>query len=364
MSTGLSEVFTPNKRKRNISVPDDIILNIENTPVMKKKKTSNSDLSRECHGAAETIIVADVNSPVTGKPDFDNLQLPDIAKMIYSVSCEMKVMSVNMHRMNTDMRSMVDAVYKKIDAVEKNVNQRIKDTEQRLSNNMDRRFNKEITLLKKLVEDKTSDIYAELNENADDAKQSIEDIQTTLAGLQPNNVSDISLNIVIRNVSETRSENVIEKVNNIISEGMKSSVKVTKAERKGSTENNNAGPRVIVATLANKNDKSTVMKKKSLLRNIKKFEKVYIHNDQTKERIQVNNLKKIIDSVKHGNTDNLELRGSRVILKKHDTDSRNDTDSRRNNQRDNRRDQRQQERRNDSRNLQGYRPARGGGSRR
>jgi hypothetical protein len=96
-------------------------------------------------------------------------------------------------------------------------------------------------------------------------------------------------------------------------------VKAVLAERKGVSDGGrSSGPRVIVTRMSCSEDKSSVMKVKSSLRNHSQYSKVYIHDDQSKEeRTHANNLKKIIDSMKSGKFQNLDIRGSRVTVKSH-----------------------------------------------
>jgi hypothetical protein len=124
---------------------------------------------------------------------------------------------------------------------------------------------------------------------------------------------DISMNIVLRNVHETQSENVLQKVNDILSHGLKVSVRATKAERKGTPTRE--VDRVIVATMANQEDKSVVLKNKKVLKNADRFKKVFICSDQSKEeRRQANNLRQIVNSLKNGNADKLQVRGTSVFV--------------------------------------------------
>jgi chaperonin cofactor prefoldin len=66
------------------------------------------------------------------------------------MTCDMKLMSVNMHRINTDICGMLESVHKRIDTVKKRV-KKIKDSEQKMVNNIYKGFHEEITKLKQYV---------------------------------------------------------------------------------------------------------------------------------------------------------------------------------------------------------------------
>ena len=73
-----------------------------------------------------------------------------------------------------------------------------------------------------------------------------------------------TLNIVVRNLPETRNENTTDKVNTLIKEGLKiQNVSVTKAVRKESKSTENG---VIIASCKDREDKETVMKAKASLK--------------------------------------------------------------------------------------------------
>ena len=94
---------------------------------------------------------------------------------------------------------------------------------------------------------------------------------------------DISLNIVIRNLSETKEENITEKVNGLIKEGIKvKNIKVASAIRKRSLRDNTPG--VVLASLNNKEDKDEIMRAKSCLKRSRLYKKVFVDHDKCREQ--------------------------------------------------------------------------------
>ena len=130
------------------------------------------------------------------------------------------------------------------------------------------------------------------------------------------------LNIVLQNVPERQNEVVPDVVNGILKDGPRlTDVSVKTAERiqsqrtdsRGTVRNNK--PDIIIATLNNKEDRQKVFENKRKLNESRNRHKgLFIHPDQSKEEWQQrSNLKLIIDSVKSGNCNDLQLRGSRVV---------------------------------------------------
>ena len=124
------------------------------------------------------------------------------------------------------------------------------------------------------------------------------------------------MRIVVRNVPERKSKNVIDTMNGILKDGLKLAEVSVLSARRLSAQNNikenrerNHKPAVIIATLRNKEDKQKVMDNKSK-DSRKKYKGVFIHNDQSKEeRLQRANFKKMITALK-------QLKGSRVFYGK------------------------------------------------
>ena len=119
----------------------------------------------------------------------------------------------------------------------------------------------------------------------------------------------MSNNIVIRNLPETATENVENKVNGLLKDALKlKDVKCVSATRKKSFNANTPG--VFVANMATSDHKSHVMKSKKDLRENQRHKKVIIHPDKSYQQRQMEtNLRAIVKAI-GGNK--LVMNGSRV----------------------------------------------------
>ena len=115
-----------------------------------------------------------------------------------------------------------------------------------------------------------SDINSRIDIVKEDIYRDIENLDTQVKDLSTERTTlvqedDIALRIVLRNVPETRNENVIDTVNGIMRDGLRlRDVSVKKAERKQSDSQNSGRSKapVIVATLKSREDKQAVMNNK------------------------------------------------------------------------------------------------------
>jgi hypothetical protein len=89
-------------------------------------------------------------------------------------------------------------------------------------------------------------------------------------------------NIVIRNLPETHGENVLNKVNYLIRDGLRLNLSVSSAERKKSYKDGLSG--IIVAQLGTTENKRKVMDNKAKLQSSKMYSKIFIDHDKTKEQ--------------------------------------------------------------------------------
>ena len=128
--------------------------------------------------------------------------------------------------------------------------------------------------------------------------------------------TDISLNIVVRNLAEGRDENVLNKVNGLIKDGLKlRDVSVDEATRKNPGRGGRAG--LIVARCRSAKDKEDIMKAKRKLSDSRNFKDVSINHDKSHEQqIQDFNWNTIVSVV---GKDKVTMRGSRVVFKNNTT---------------------------------------------
>lgn len=122
-------------------------------------------------------------------------------------------------------------------------------------------------------------------------------------------IDPCKLNFIVRNMNERNGENVKNRVNGLIKDGLRiNDVNVVSAERKGSR---NRKPGVIVATCKSEQDVTKVLRAKKGLKNQKQYEQVYVEPDvPLQQRIQKSNLRNIVSVI---GEDKFELRGARVF---------------------------------------------------
>ncbi|KAH3769440.1 hypothetical protein DPMN_170709 [Dreissena polymorpha] len=99
---------------------------------------------------------------------------------------------------------------------------------------------------------------------------------------------------------------------------------ITYIERKQSY--NESKPGVIIVTLNSKEDKQTIMKAKTVLRQNSQYKNVFIHHDQLpSERSTNKNFATILNALK-SSQGNLYMKGSRVVYSDVDIDSSRKSD--------------------------------------
>jgi hypothetical protein len=226
-------------------------------------------------------------------------------------------------QLSADINMQFCAMNERMDKLESGLEQRISNKVAQL---LDKRVNSEMTKISRKVEADIVSLREDLKADlADELSEMNCKIQNISSGgnsvlVQP----DLSLNVVIKDLSESPNENTKSKVNSLIRTGLKiADVSCVKAERKKSSNVNKPG--LIIATFSSHEDKRKVMANKTSLLSSGQFKDVYISHDQTHaERTMANNFRVILGSLKqHG----LVLRGSRIV-RKDDVRSRNQRNER------------------------------------
>ena len=128
------------------------------------------------------------------------------------------------------------------------------------------------------------------------------------------------LNICIRNHPQRERENVNDIVSDLLTDGLQLRDNgFKKAIRKGRDDRK---PGVIIVTCKNIEDKTEIMRRKKQLRKNRRYERVYIHADQSLEtRVNNNNMKTLLSAL---GVKGLRLKGSRLVT---ENDSEVDTQS-------------------------------------
>lgn len=118
----------------------------------------------------------------------------------------------------------------------------------------------------------------------------------------------IESNLVVRNMPAHPVENVIRKVNTMIKDGLQiNNITVVSAERKTSQ---NGKPGVIIAKCNSREEVTTLITKKKVLRDSEKYHTVYLSRDVPyAERVHNQNMRTIIQAI---GKNQLEMRGAYV----------------------------------------------------
>ncbi|CAC5385800.1 unnamed protein product [Mytilus coruscus] len=140
-----------------------------------------------------------------------------------------------------------------------------------------------------------------------DKVENIEKSYANVAKQQPN--MDEAIRIIVRNLPESNGENVLNKVNALIKDGLHlKDVKAVSADRKKSYKEGKYD--VVVVVFKSMNDKRKVMDKKRDLKDSRNFKDIFIENDLSKsQRILNNNLRNIVNAI---GENRLEIKGGRV----------------------------------------------------
>ena len=151
---------------------------------------------------------------------------------------------------------------------------------------------------------------------------------TTLEGTvqdRPSPPSQLGLNIVLHNLPETNNENIDNKVNNVLKEGIKlQNITVESAKRKKSYKRN--APGIVVAKLKNAEDKKQVMLNKKKLADSRVYNEVSISHDKPlQQRVQEANLRTLAAAV---GENKLIVKGSRILQRRNYKSARTTSPSR------------------------------------
>ncbi len=138
-------------------------------PKYKTKKQTSS-------GAAVESSVLTECMPES-MPDFNNLDIPGLAKMIFNMQREMRSMFNTVQKIDSNMNDMIANIHVRIDNIEKTVEEKVTNN---MKKTLDNRITNETNKIKKMVEDKVSDakrdILAECKADFEGATNNIHDL--------------------------------------------------------------------------------------------------------------------------------------------------------------------------------------------
>ena len=179
---------------------------------------------------------------------------------------------------------------------------------------MDKRVNAESTKLRKVIDEQVGDLRKEFETDLDDMSEKIAHLTSVVnkkTTSTPTEDEPRKLNIVLRKLPESTNEDLNNKVNSLIKDGLKlRDVNVRSTERKQSFNESTPG---VVATLGSLEDKKKILSAKASLRHSRRYKDVYIHGDQSKkERMYSANLRSLVNAYKSGDS-NTRVKGSRIV---------------------------------------------------
>ena len=117
---------------------------------------------------------------------------------------------------------------------------------------------------------------------------------------------------MVRQLPEGKSENVMNKVNALLKDGLKMKITVKSAERKQSKKDNTPG--IVVAKCASVQDRAAIMGKKKSLKDTRQYKDVMIEYYKSQEQLsQEASLRTLVKTVAK---DTLTVRNGRIVPKK------------------------------------------------
>ncbi|XP_071132902.1 uncharacterized protein [Mytilus edulis] len=243
------------------------------------------------------------------------------SELISSKSPEDKDLKAMVFDLTVSMNSFCDKMTTRIDNIETSITKKISDMINKKVDTAIRKLKNEVQKDINKISEKVDDNIITLKDNlkgeieilrkkVTTATNTITQLPKKTAEMQ--NRTDTRLNAIIRNLPETRGENIISKVNGLIKDGLiLKDVKIKSAERKISRRDNVPG--IVLIAFHSSDDKRKAMEEKRKLKDSRNFKNIFIEHDLPKsQRMMNSNLRNIVRTIgKH----QLELRGSRVQVK-------------------------------------------------
>jgi hypothetical protein len=182
-------------------------------------------------------------------------------------------------------------------------------------NTLEEMFEQKILLkVNEVVSEKVMQVKKDLTTELNSVRSEVKEVQKAYAEVVKGGTSkspDISLNFVIKNLPESKNENIVSKVNDLVKDGcLVRDVKILRAERKQTGRDSDAG--LVIATCQCKEDKQAIMKQKMKLKSSRNYHNIYIEHDRTREeRVQLSNMRTIASVIGPGR---VSVRGNRLVV--------------------------------------------------
>ena len=312
------------KRKRNLSMPGEIsstnvkkhkasvsIVGSSEDELQPKDSNSDQEITKD-----QLVDSGDGDSSAGGQRRRLQAQKPSARKVIVTeadvhVDSDPSVKQL-IAKLSADMHMLCSSLNERMDKLESCSEQKISTKVAQL---LDKKVNTELSRIKKEVNDKLDSFKEtfrdEINDELVDITSKVNELRnlpTAPVQLDKNR----SLNVAIRDLPESVNENLNNKVNSLIREGLDiRDVSVSSTERKLSRVQSKPG--VVIATFKSAEDKRKVMSEKSKLKNSRRYERVFIQHDQMREQRLLNgNFRAVIGALNREGS-KFALRGTRVV---------------------------------------------------
>ena len=267
---------TQRKRNRSSPVREADITKKQRTHLLNESQVTVSSMSNHDH-------------PVEGSDDGDS-DISDISDTLPLTAQDIKEMSEN-EKLNC-LLMMVMKLQRKCDINEQMIDRKIQQQLKNHKEEIKKDINKQLVEERKRMDERLALMREETAKTAKDQNQ-----------------------FVVKNLSETKNENLKKKVTSLMRDGLKLNIVPVSVERKETYHDNQHG--LIIVNCKNSSDKQTILKAKKKLKVSKQFPNVYIENDKSKERREYEaNMKTIAKLLNHDR--NVKLRGSRLVMEGND----------------------------------------------
>ncbi|VDH92828.1 Hypothetical predicted protein [Mytilus galloprovincialis] len=279
--------------------------------------------------AGKRRISSDLKQTSPKKPRSDSVPIDAISS---ETPCIGVNISSNVTNDTDDLRAMISNLTEsmnvfhnqlsiRIDGLENNITQKIERIiDKRIETAMRKErgnTQKDLDKMEKKMESTISKCKTDLKQDLHSVKKELSDFKKSYAetaSQAPILVSreDRQNNVIIRNLPESKNENLLNKVGGLLKDGLKlKDISVKSADRK--TSNNDSRPGVIIVSFEISDDRRKVMAAKRMLKDSRNYKNVFIDFDIPKaQRVLNANLRNIVRTI---GQDKLEIRGSRIQVK-------------------------------------------------
>ena len=264
-SQRISKVDTPhaNRRKRNLSLPETSDASTKKARGVGDVENESEDLENENENENEKRSSRKARRNLNNKGAGKVPQSLIVTEADVHVSATPSVQQL-FAKLSADMNMMFMSVNERLDKIDSGLEKRIAT---KMSQILDKRVNSEMNKIRADFDSRLENFKESLRaEVAADLNDIRTEVKSRDSGSQNSHSErDISLNIVIRNLPESHNENIKNKVNSLLRDGLRlSDVSVDETERKQS--HTDTIPGVVIARMKSKQDKTRVMKEKRRLK--------------------------------------------------------------------------------------------------